>query len=194
PQKAAPSAKSEKSAQSAPPTRTAPSSALAALVAGRPARSGRRRGVIGVALVVVVVIVAIGAVGAHFALGQRAALPAPKPVVQLNPADDNLGCINAIAWSPDGKRIAAFGNLQGDCEGGSPDSPTDAIFLYDAASGKLAEQLHPDTTIFDSPAVAHFVAENVKPLSPAMLYYQGLTWTPDGHSLVMQFNISVQPP
>ncbi len=193
PQKPAPPAPSEKLAQSAPSARTAPSSTLAALVSGRPSRGGGRRGaIIGVVLLVVVVIASV-AVGAHFVMGQRVTLPAPKPVVQLNPTDDNLGCINTIAWSPDGTEVAMLGNLQGDCEGGSPDSPTDAIFIYGAASGKLVEQLHPDPTIFDSPAVSHFLVDNAKPLNPAMLFLQSLAWTPDGRSLLMQFNVTVQP-
>lgn len=192
-QKAAPPAKSESAAQSAPSARTAPSSTLAALVSGRPARGGGRRGaIIGVVLLVVVVIASV-AVGAHFVSGQRATPPAPKPVVQVNPGDENLGCVNTIVWSPDGKQLATLGNLQGDCGGGSPDSPTDAIFIYSAASGKLVQQLHPDPAIFDSPAIAHFLAENAKPLNPAMLYLQSLAWTPDGHALLMQFNVSVQP-
>jgi hypothetical protein len=114
PQRAASSAKSEESAQSAPLARTAPSSALATHVSGRTSRSGRRRGVVIGVMLLVAVVIASAAVGAHFVLGQRATLPAPKPVVQVNPAGVYLGCVNSIAVSPIGKQVAMLGNLQGD--------------------------------------------------------------------------------
>jgi WD40 repeat protein len=133
-------------------------------------------------------------VGAHFVLGQRAAAPAPKPVVQVNPEADNYGCVTAIVWSPDGTEIAVLGNLQGNC-GADADRQTDAIFIYNAVSGKLIEQLHPDSAVFNSPAVEHFIKDNTTPGNvPAMVGFQGLAWLPNRQALVMTFGVNLPLP
>ncbi len=186
PPPAAPAAPT-RATSAAPSARSAPPSALAARIISRPPGSGRRRGaIIGVALLVIVVVVVGAAVGVHFALGQRAAAPAAKPVLRLNPAGDN--CITSVAWSPDGKQIAALGNTQG-CTGSQSDAQTGAVFVYNAQSGKLVQQLQPDVLVFKSPAVETMISAATSPNSgPASLFYQGMVWAPDGQSLLLPFN------
>jgi hypothetical protein len=97
----------------------------------------------------------------------------------------------AVAWSPDGKQIAAQGDTQ-QCGGSSSDSRTGAIYIYDEQTGRVVQQLQPDQLIFNAPAVEKVVNANVTQFGPsASLFYQGLTWTPDGQALIMGFNVEI---
>ena len=158
-------------------------------------KANRRRGVIvGVALALIVVVVVAGIDGVRAYLAQRAASQ-PIPVLRINPLGDaNLGCLSALAWSPDGSQIAALGALQGNCGPASTDSPTDAIFIYNTHSGKLITQLQPDRAILDSKAFKQFAAANNEAGAQTNVYVQGLTWTHDQQALLMSFGASLQLP
>jgi WD40 repeat protein len=158
-------------------------------------KANRRRGVIvGVSLALIVVVVTVGIIGVRAYLEQRAAAQ-PKPVLRINPlGDSNLGCLSALAWSPDGSQIAALGGLQGKCGPASTDTPTDAIFIYNALSGKLITQLQPDRVILDSTIFKQFAATNNEAGAQTNVYVQGLTWTRDQQALLMSFGVSLQLP
>ena len=167
---------------------------FATLIAGE-RKAGRRRGVlVGVSLALLVAVVAVGIIGARAYLARRAAT-LPKPVLRLDPlGQSNFGCINDIAWSPDGSQIAALGGLQGNCGGASTDSPTDAVLIYSAASGKVITQLQPDPVVFDSAAFKQFAAANHEAGQQTTIGIQSLTWTHDQQALLMSYGVSVQFP
>ncbi len=179
-------AKTAKTAQAAKP------SALAALTSARPP-SARRRFIAGGATLAVVAIIA-AVVVANVMVRQRATTAAPKTVLRINAIGDGLHCVTSVAWSPNGKQVAALGNTQG-CVGSASDSQSGAVFVYDAQTGKVVQQLQPDTLVFKSPVVEKLLSLNPSSNSAATsLNYQAMIWAPDGQSLLLPFYMFLPQP
>ncbi|HEX8997612.1 MAG TPA: hypothetical protein VF812_16415 [Ktedonobacterales bacterium] len=157
-----------------------------------PPRSPWRR--IGSTLSVLAVIVVIGVVVANI-LGvlRLNTRPMPATVLRLNPIGDGLSCVTEIAWSPNGKLVAAMGNTVR-CGGSAQNSQTGTVYLYDAHSGKLTAQLHPDAAVFKAYAVQQYIAANpTAARGVTSLLYAGMTWMPDSRALVFQFSLESSP-
>ena len=177
-------AQEQASAASPPLTPPAASPGVAQL---RMRRGGTRRWIISalsvLAVVAVIVVVVVNILGAS---RPGASI---KPMLRINPQGDGLNCVSQIAWSPDGKEIAALGNFK-DCSGSESDTQTGAVFIYDGATGKVIERERTDNLIFRDKTIAHLIASQTNASSPAtMLTYLSLTWTPDGQSLLLYFNL-----
>lgn len=157
-----------------------------------PARGpGRRIALVAVSLLLVVAVAA--GVAAHLAGWPHGSASAVvKPIVRIALANDNVGCVSSVAWSPNSQYVAAIGQ-SGGCSMSTEQSPIGVILIYAARSGKLLKQIHPDATIFENPAVQHLINTNTTPTDmPAELMYWMFTWTPDNASLLALFNVSVQ--
>ena len=137
----------------------------------------------------IAVIVVAAAVGAYARLSHRPATPTPShPILRIDPTSDMLYCITQLAWSPDGQSVAALGE-ESPC-GAASDNQAGLIYVYDAASGKVAQKLHPDALVMGSPAVKRGIAAYTTPTSgPPTVNYLSLTWTPDGQSLILPFAV-----
>lgn len=135
------------------------------------------------------VIIVAAAVGAYARLSNRPVTPAPShPVLRIVPTNDMLYCVMQIAWSPDGRYVAAVGNAE-PC-GAAPDSKDGLIYIYDAQSGKIAQKLHPNALVMGAPAVKRGIAAYTTPTNgPPTVDYYAVTWTPDGQALVMEFTV-----
>lgn len=180
-------------AETAPATASRTASAPPRLPGAPAPRGSARRWIIS-ALSVLVVVVVVAIVVANIIGASRPHAASAKPVLRIVPASANLTCASQVAWSPDGKRIAALGNLN-DCGGSEADSQTGTIFIYDAASGKLLQQAHPDQAVFNNEAVGNWIAKNTTPSSAATsLMYWSLTWAPDGQSVLLYFNLMAANP
>ncbi|MDE3231423.1 MAG: hypothetical protein KGO05_16210 [Chloroflexota bacterium] len=161
---------------------------------GAPTHHGAARRWIISALSVLAVVVVIAVVVANIIGATRPHAASAKPVLRIVPFSANLFCASQVVWSPDSKRIAVLGALN-DCGGSQADSQTGAIFIYDAASGKLLQQAHPDQVIFKDNAVGRWIAENTTPSSAATaLMYMSLTWAPNGQSMLLFFNLMADNP
>ncbi len=172
----------------APPPPTSPA-AIPGMARPLARRGGARRWIIS-ALSVLVVVAVVVVVVVNI-LGASRLSASVKPMLRINPQADGLNCVSQIAWSPDGKDIAALGNLH-DCGGSAFDSQTGVVYIYSAATGKVIEQEHTDSVIFRDNAVASLIASHTNASrSPSMLDYFSLTWTPDGQSLLLYFNLYI---
>jgi WD40 repeat protein len=157
---------------------------------GRPMERGVQRSRAGDILkAALAVIIVAAAVGAYAGLRYRPATPAPShPVLRLVPTNDLLYCITQLAWSPDGRYVAALGN-EIPC-GAAPGSKAGLIYVYDAQTGKVAQKLHPDALVMGAPAVKSGIAAYTAPTNgPPTVDYFTLTWTPDGQALIMSFSV-----
>jgi hypothetical protein len=129
---------------------------------------------------------------------------APDPII---PALDRMDCPRDLAWSPDRTRIAVLGYV-GDCpsltgpSGGnlggnrSADPHTAGLVnIYAVSSGKLLDQLTPDTNVV--PAVAIPSAVTVYDQQTATnqttdvfdINYTHVLWTHDGQRLILTFDL-----
>ncbi|HEX8981313.1 MAG TPA: hypothetical protein VF792_00965 [Ktedonobacterales bacterium] len=175
---------------SAPPSRPAPT--LTARFTPPP-RSRWRLLVSGVSILVVVAVV--GVVVANILGLGRAHTAAPKPITRLNMAGSGLTCVMSVAWSPDSTRIALLGSTGQDCGGSVSDFPSTLVAIYDARSGKLVSQLHPDTPVFGAPEVKAILNGAANPdHAPGVANYNGITWAPDGQSLLTLFGVGIFQP
>ncbi|MGH2505402.1 MAG: hypothetical protein ACRDID_23060, partial [Ktedonobacterales bacterium] len=157
---------------------------------GRPMERGVKRNRAGdISKATLAVIIVAAAVGAYARLHYRPATPAPShPVLRLSPTNDLLYCITQIAWSPDGRYVAALGNEE-PCSA-APVSKAGLIYVYDALSGEVAQKLHPDALAMGAPAVKRGIAAYTAATNgPPTVDYFNLTWTPDGQALVMTFTV-----
>lgn len=157
---------------------------------GRPMARGVKRSRAGDILkATLAVLVVAAAVGAYARLSYRPATPAPaRPVLRLVPSNDLLYCITQIAWSPDGRYVVALGN-ELPCDA-APVSQAGLIYIYDAQSGRIVQKLHPDALVMSAPAVKSGIAAYTAPTNgPPTVDYWTLTWTPDGHALIMSFTV-----
>lgn len=153
-------------------------------------RGGTRRWIISalsvLAVVAVIVVVVVNIMGNLRSSGASA-----KPMLRINSQGDGLNCVSQIAWSPDGKEIAALGNLQ-NCGGSSSVSQTGVVYIYSATTGKMIEKVLTDRMIFHDNAVAQLIASHTNASSqPTVLIYLSLTWTPEGQSLLLSFNLDI---
>ncbi len=175
---------------SAPLASPAPS--LSARFTPRP-RSRWRSLVSGVSILVVIAVV--GVVVANILGLGRAHSSAPKPITRLNTASSGLTCVTSVAWSPDSTRIALLGSTGQDCSGSVSDFPSTLVVIYDARSGKLVSQLHPDTSVFGAPEVKAILNGAANPdHAPGVANYYAITWTPDGQSLLTMFGVGLSQP
>lgn len=122
-----------------------------------------------VSLVVLVVGVGFAAVtlsraGSHL---HDASLPA---IITLDLQAAHLTCPAALAWSPDGARLAAWGSSS-TCEQGQPLS----VVLYDAHTGHQQRIIN---------LADFFAAHNL------MATISALTWSPDGRALIAQADLA----
>ena len=107
----------------------------------------------------------------------------PPPLV-IHVARDGLGCVNDVAWPPDGRALAVAGSTTG-CAGDG--YLPGQINLYDARSGRLLARARPDATVL---AALHAALPAV-PLAPQvgdpdlLLSYGTAIWSPDGRTLAV---------
>lgn len=170
------------------PTQREPTSAP--LVTWSSGRRGVRRQRIISTLSVLAVVVVIGVVVANIVGAFRPATHlAAKSAIRINPTDDGLNCVTQIAWSPDGKLVAAQGNTA-NCGASASDSQTGVVYIYDANTGTLKTQLHADAAVFNAPAVQQYLRAHATPTSgSAPVYYFGMTWTGDSQAILALFSL-----
>lgn len=149
-------------AMSTPPE---PTEGLKPPISGRLPRI-RFRAIAIVSLIALVAGVGYAAVTLSRA-GRDTSLPA---VLTIDLQAAHLLCPTALAWSPDGTRIAAWGSST-TCEQGQPLY----VVLYDARTG------HEQRTIN---LANFFAAHNLTAIISA------LTWSPDGRALVAQVGLA----
>ncbi len=167
--------------------RTARTSTFAGLVSAprRQRRRGRALAIAALALLVVVV----AALGSLYVLHGRqgGASTALKPVVTINPATAGLPCITQAAWSPDGARFAAVGDTEG-CGISSGGAQSDAIFIFDARSGKTLAELRPDAPLYAAPDVQTAIGPTANPQYTS-LFYNSVAWARAGKARLLTFNL-----
>ena len=134
---------------------------------GRGVRQTRNRWMIGIAAVLCVVVIAVVA---FTRLIQPRAHVSTAPThtgpVVIRPVLDKIGCPQDAAWSPDGTRVAVFGD---NC--GASDT---MLNVYDVASGKLSAQT--DLTTITRQAMQSYAPSQPVQLLPV---FRPALWTKD---------------
>jgi len=110
-----------------------------------------------------------------------------KPSRVILPQQDGFACLADTAWSPDSKRIAFLG-YQHDCAQGTAVYEPGQVMVHDARSGKLVEQLRPDSTILHALRVRFPWAHGVP-----VIYYDMFLWSPDGQRVALAFSVVFTP-
>jgi WD40-like Beta Propeller Repeat len=123
--------------------------------------------------------------------------PPAKPL-EIALERDGVACPTAVAWSPDGSRLAVVG-YQHDCPSDEPTSYTyqpGVVALYEATTGTLLGMLAPDRalaqrTSLPTPSAVTPAAPQANTSSPVINYTQ-ITWSPDGQRLALTFTLAAR--
>lgn len=141
-------------------------------------------------LVGMTVLLILSGVGSFFTRGQVHDVPSSRSLTKsgssfiqstVPPGQENvLACLEDAAWSPDSKQVAILGYNQ-DCPQNRPEPGL--VNFYDARSGKLLTQLHPNGAVLQA-LHKRFLQEQGTPI----IYYQNILWSPDMQSIALLFN------
>jgi hypothetical protein len=134
-------------------------------------------------------------VGIVLALPVSPAAPAHTGTVVIWPARAGLACVQDIAWSPNGARVAVLGSLTG-CPPGSPGqrpAPRGLIVVYDTATGLPTARFQPDAAIQRALQPLLAAAPGAAPdasTGPRQIVYAHILWSPDGRRLALPFSVA----
>ncbi len=145
-----------------------------------PRAHAQRRWAVVAALVLVLVLVS-GGIG--YSLSRRTVTPtsAPvPPVVSLSLASAGASCPVAVAWSPDGAKVAVLAR-QGASGCDAPGAPAPVVLVYAPGRGRLITRLDPTPALARAHAALNFLGT---PLS----------WSPDGTLLALPALILADAP
>ena len=172
-----------------------------------PARNFRRtRALLFVGAVLCVVIAGVNLAR----LLVPSAPPHPRPSTPSGPrviyldsysggANSGGGCVRDVAWSPQGTYLALSGYTDNcptafDLSGPSAVTYGAMVSIYDAASGVLVNQFHPDDVVMPAIQVpaevtAFLTNSGVRGSSAFVTNYQHIAWSPDGQRLAVTFGL-----
>jgi hypothetical protein len=134
-----------------------------------------------------VVLLALAFAGLYLAFRAR---QSQQPQNDAAPVDialeaNGLVCPRGAAWSPDGKNIAVVG-YKDSCPNNFPNFyryHPGALQVYDATSGALLEEYKLDAAIQPKLGLPAQPAAQ----SPEVIYYDTLSWAPDGRRVAITF-------
>jgi len=121
---------------------------------------------------------------------RRIAPPSPQPVA-LGLQVGDLACLDDVAWSPGGERVALLGYRQG-CPGGGIAAEPGLLSIDDARTGRVVAHFQPDAAILRMlharfPRVFDTAGPASAGTGPPAIAYDYLLWSPDGRRLALTF-------
>jgi hypothetical protein len=107
-----------------------------------PMPSGRRPWVLVGASAALLIALLVGAIAFQSLRSARpsSGAPAGQIDVTLNLLGNGYSCPSAVAWSPDGQRLAVLAQ-RGFCRASGAGGANDTVLIFDAARGKLLKAL-----------------------------------------------------
>ncbi|MFI5273652.1 MAG: hypothetical protein ACHQ4H_11520 [Ktedonobacterales bacterium] len=147
-------------------------------------RLARAAGIAG-AVALAAAVVLVGMYGP--ALRRHFTPAAPQPLV-LDPASSGILCASALAWSPDGTRLAVAGFATRGCARFSY-SPA-AVVVYALPSGRPALRFRPEVALL----VAIDQQYPGVTANQLLLREDALLWSPDGRRLALVAGVTVLAP
>jgi hypothetical protein len=125
--------------------------------------------------------------------------PLPASTLPTPPQQDGISCLSDAAWSPDSHFIAVLGYQQ-NC---SPDlARTGLVNLYEAHTGTLLTQMHPDGAILQAlnqpltappqQAFSNSPSQSTGDASWLAIHYVHVIWSPDSQRLAFTFTMAAQ--
>lgn len=159
--------------------------------------SGRMRGAraawraSGVIVALALLMIVAVTLAPHVSVSLPAA-PVEQPrILRLRVPSDAAGCLSVAGWSNDGRQIASLRSQ--DC--GAPYlgaiSPRPNVYLFDGATGALARGVALDGAVQAALDAQKASESRVSQGATLNINYFSATWSPDGHTLAVQFQAYV---
>lgn len=105
---------------------------------------------------------------------------------------DALVCPQAVAWSPDSQRFAVLGALT--CDHSNPAYGSGGtLAIFDAATHRQVS-IQPLDTLVKQSGLPKSVTRNAQAMSNLVLFYSGLSWSPNGQQIALTYGAGTQQP